>query len=43
MKRSTPGFCSPMELTMPAGVSATRGGGLPFRAAGVVVLGSMAP
>ncbi len=29
MKWSTPGFCKPMALSMPAGVSATRGGGLP--------------
>ena len=32
-----------MELTMPAGVSAMRGGGFPARACGVVVLGSIAP
>jgi hypothetical protein len=43
MNSSTPGFWSPMELTIPAGVSATRGGGFPFLASGVVVLGSVAP
>jgi hypothetical protein len=32
-----------MELTNPAGVSATRGGGLPARFTGVVVFGSIAP
>ena len=29
MKASTPGFCSPTELSIPRGVSAIRGGGLP--------------
>jgi hypothetical protein len=42
-KLSTPGFWRPIELTIPAGVSATRGGGLPALADGVVVLGSIAP
>ena len=42
-KPCTPGFWRPIELTIPAGVSAMRGGGLPALAAGVVVLGSIAP
>ena len=35
---STPGFASPIELSSPDGVSATRGGGLPSRGSGVIVL-----
>ena len=31
IKASTPGFCSPTELSIPRGVSAIRGGGLPSR------------
>ena len=33
-KSSTPGFWRPIELTIPAGVSAMRGGGLPARGRG---------
>ena len=35
-----PGFSRPMALIRPAGVSVTRGGGLPVRASGVTVLGT---
>ena len=37
-----PGFSRPMALIMPAGVSVTRGGGLPVRASAVTVLGTYA-
>ena len=40
---STPGFCRPIELSMPAGVSVTRGGGLPIRGLSVVPLEQIAP
>ena len=40
---STPGFCRPIELSMPAGVSVTRGGWLPTRAFSVVPLQQIAP
>src|SRR5207244_8686564 len=40
---STPGFCSPMAFSMPAGVSYTRCGGLPRRGSRVVPLSTMAP
>src|SRR6185437_6431015 len=37
------GFCSPIELSMPAGVSQMRWGALPSRGAPVVPLSTMAP
>ena len=37
-----PGFSRPMALIMPAGVSVTRGAGLPVRASAVTVLGTYA-
>ena len=37
-----PGFSRPMALIMPAGVSVTRGGGLPVRGSTVTVLGMYA-
>src|SRR3954470_4536275 len=40
---STPGFCRPIELSMPAGVSVTRGGGLPTRGRSVVPFEQIAP
>ena len=40
---STPGFCRPMALIMPIGVSYTRCGGLPRRGASVVPFRTMAP
>ncbi len=40
IQASMPGFSSPMALIMPAGVSVTRGGGLPVRASAVTVLGT---
>ena len=40
---STPGFCSPMALSMPHAVSANRCGGLPSRGNPVVPLSTMAP
>ena len=40
---SAPGFCSPMALIMPMGVSITRCGGLPRRAVPVVPLRTIAP
>ena len=43
MNRSTPGFCRPMALSMPAGVSQTRGGGLPGQATGATPLVTTAP
>ena len=43
MTASTPGFWSPIELSMPAGVSVTRGGSLPNRGWSVVPLQQMAP
>ena len=36
--RSTPGFCSPTALSIPAGVSAIRGVGFPKRGSAVVPL-----
>ena len=43
MKCSTPGFCSPTALSIPPGVSVTRGGGLPGRSWRVVPLQLMPP
>ncbi len=40
IQAAIPGFSSPMALIMPAGVSVTRGGGLPVRASSVTVLGT---
>src|SRR4051794_31216752 len=40
---STPGFWRPIELSIPAGVSVTRGGGLPRRGLSVVPLQQIAP
>ena len=40
---STPGFCSPIELSIPPGVSVTRGVGLPIRGLSVVPLQQIAP
>ncbi len=40
---STPGFCRPIALIMPPGVSVTRCGGLPSRGFSVVPLRTMAP
>ena len=40
---STPGFCRPIALIMPSGVSVTRCGGLPRRGASVVPFSTMAP
>ena len=40
---STPGFWRPIELSIPAGVSVTRGVGLPMRGLSVVPLQQMAP
>ena len=40
IQASMPGFSRPMALIMPAGVSVTRGGGLPVRASTVTVLGT---
>ena len=40
---STPGFCSPIEFSMPPGVSVTRGVGLPMRGFSVVPLQQIAP
>src|SRR5688572_18402806 len=40
---STPGFCSPIALSMPIGVSHTRCGGFPRRGASVVPLSTIAP
>ena len=40
---STPGFWRPMELSIPPGVSVTRGGRLPVRGRSVVPLQQMAP
>ncbi len=40
---STPGFCSPIALIMPQGVSVTRGGGFPRRGFAVVPFRTMAP
>ena len=36
-KRSRPGFARPIELSIPASVSAMRTGGLPSRGSGVTV------
>ena len=41
--RSTPGFCRPMALSMPSGVSYTRCGGLPSRICPVVPFRQTAP
>ena len=43
MTASTPGFCRPIELSIPPGVSVTRGGGLPARGRRVVPLQQIAP
>ena len=43
MTASTPGFWSPIELSIPAGVSVTRGVGLPTRALRVVPLQQIPP
>ena len=43
LKASTPGFSRPMQLSIPAGVSATRTPGLPGRGKGVMPLEMMAP
>src|SRR5688572_27344046 len=40
---STPGFCRPIALIMPQGVSVTRRGGLPSRGASVVPFRTIAP
>src|SRR5262245_10400145 len=40
---STPGFWSPIELSIPPGVSVTRGGTLPMRGLSVVPLQQIAP
>ena len=40
---STPGFCRPIALSMPIGVSYTRCGGLPSRGSRVVPFSTMAP
>ena len=40
---STPGFCSPIALIMPYGVSVTRCGGLPRRGFPVVPFSTIAP
>ena len=42
-KASSPGFCKPMELSIPAGVSTMRWGGLPPRGCGVMVLVTSPP
>src|SRR5690348_14070320 len=42
-KRSSPGLASPIEFTIPAGVSTIRGGGLPSRGRRVTVLVTKAP
>ena len=41
--RSTPGFCRPMELSIPAGVSTVRGWGLPSRGRSVTAFVTNAP
>ena len=43
MTASTPGFWSPIELSMPPGVSVTRGVTLPIRGLSVVPLQQIAP
>ena len=43
MTASTPGFCRPIELSIPAGVSVTRGVGLPIRGLSVVPLQQIPP
>jgi hypothetical protein len=43
MTASTPGFWSPMEFSIPPGVSVTRGVGLPILARSVVPLQQIAP
>ena len=40
---STPGFWSPIEFSIPPGVSVTRGGTLPIRGFKVVPLQQIAP
>jgi hypothetical protein len=40
---STPGFWSPIEFSIPPGVSVTRGVGLPMRGRSVVPLQQIAP
>ncbi len=42
-RERAPGFCSPMALSMPIGVSQTRCGGLPSRGLSVVPLSTTAP
>ena len=43
MTFSTPGFCSPTALSIPPGVSAIRGAGLPNRGSCVVPLKEKVP
>ena len=43
MNRSMPTFCRPMALSIPAGVSTMRGGGLPGRGFRVTVLVTIPP
>src|SRR3954471_20823112 len=43
MTASTPGFSTPIELSIPPGVSVTRGVGLPIRGFSVVPLQQMPP
>ena len=43
LKTATPGFSRPMQLSIPAGVSATRTPGFPGRGSGVMPLEMMAP
>ena len=43
MTTSRPGFCSPMALSMPEGLSATLGTGLPRRGSKVVALTMIDP
>jgi len=42
-RRSTPGFSSPMELSIPAGVSTVRGGGFPGQGSRDVPFTTTAP
>ena len=43
MNASSPSLSRPIELSSPEAVSTVRGGGLPIRAWGVIVLGMMPP
>src|SRR5437899_1921761 len=43
MKTSRPSLSRPIELSSPEAVSTVRGGGLPIRACGVIVLGMIPP